>query len=106
MNRGIKGQSARQGNRKSEAAEEPAAEIPNDTMEGLQEKRFEIRTVPGFAEKADTKATQSLQGAITGDPMEGLTSELDALKFIPSSVRFGRGKGRGRGRGRGGFSTS
>jgi len=35
--------------------------------------------------------------------MEGLSGAMSALKFVPSSVRFG---GRGRGRGRGGFSRA
>lgn len=34
--------------------------------------------------------------------MEGLTGAMSALKFIPPSVRFGRGRGRGRG----GFSRT
>ena len=35
--------------------------------------------------------------------MENMTGAMTALKFVPSSVRFG---GRGRGRGRGGFARS
>jgi hypothetical protein len=34
--------------------------------------------------------------------MEGLTGAMSALKFVPPSVRFGRGRGKGRG----GFSRS
>ncbi|EKG12398.1 Zinc finger C2H2-type protein [Macrophomina phaseolina MS6] len=42
------------------------------------------------------------------DPMEGLTASMSLLKFVPPSIRFGRGggRGRGRGRGRGGFTRS
>jgi hypothetical protein len=36
------------------------------------------------------------------DPMESLTGAMSSLKFVPTSVRFGRGRGRGRG----GFSRS
>jgi hypothetical protein len=34
--------------------------------------------------------------------MEGLTGAMSALKFVPPSVRFGRGRGKGRG----GFSRT
>ena len=34
--------------------------------------------------------------------IEGLTSAMSALKFVPPSVRFGRGRGKGRG----GFSRT
>jgi hypothetical protein len=34
--------------------------------------------------------------------MEGLTGAMSSLKFVPPSVRFGRGRGRGRG----GFSRT
>jgi hypothetical protein len=37
------------------------------------------------------------------EDMEDLSGAMSALKFVPSSVRFG---GRGRGRGRGGFSRT
>lgn len=30
------------------------------------------------------------------DPMEGIINSMSALKFIPPSVRFGRGKGKAR----------
>jgi hypothetical protein len=36
------------------------------------------------------------------DDIEGLTGAMSALKFVPPSVRFGRGRGRGRG----GFSKT
>lgn len=36
--------------------------------------------------------------------MDGLEGAMSALKFVPTSVRFGRGGGRGRGRG--GFSKT
>jgi hypothetical protein len=36
------------------------------------------------------------------DEMEGLEKAMSALKFVPTSVRFGRGRGRGRG----GFSRT
>lgn len=40
------------------------------------------------------------------DPMEGLTASMSSLKFVPPSIRFGRGGRGGRGRGRGGFARS
>ncbi|OJD30867.1 c2h2 type zinc finger domain protein [Diplodia corticola] len=33
------------------------------------------------------------------DAMEGLTKSMSSLKFVPPSIRFGRGGGRGKGRG-------
>jgi len=51
---------------------------------------------------------EEVRGASLGeqkedDEMDGLSGAMSALKFVPTSVRFG---GRGRGRGRGGFSRS
>lgn len=41
------------------------------------------------------------QGSQDAD-MEGLTGAMSSLKFVPPSVRFGRGRGKGRG----GFSRT
>lgn len=42
-----------------------------------------------------TKATSSSDTA--ADPMEGLTSKMSSLQFVPHSVRLARGRGRGQG---------
>ncbi|OCH85345.1 hypothetical protein OBBRIDRAFT_321549 [Obba rivulosa] len=62
----------------------------------------------------DTARTQSRPKAASSNPVDTLTSSLDALSLVPSTIRFGRGArrgahghghghapGRGRGRGRG-----
>jgi hypothetical protein len=52
---------------------------------------------------AKDKGDRNKKGAERdGDEMNGLTDALSALKFVPPSIRFGRGRGKGRG----GFSRT
>jgi len=50
----------------------------------------------------DVVVTPSSSQEDQDEDMDGLAGAMSALKFVPTSVRFGRGKGRGRG----GFSRT
>lgn len=50
----------------------------------------------------DVSPTENKTGEKEDKDMEGLTDAMSSLKFVPPSVRFGRGRGRGRG----GFARS
>lgn len=69
------------------------------TLETANTKEDNEEGEPKSPESADAVTPQTSQD----DDMEGLSGAMSALKFVPSSVRFG---GRGRGRGRGGFSRT
>lgn len=60
----------------------------NEEEEGITEKKVE-KKAPARKEVSD-------------EMMEDLVGGISALKFVPPSVRFGRGRGKGRG----GFSRS
>ncbi|OMP82985.1 Zinc finger protein 511 [Diplodia seriata] len=49
------------------------------------------------ARDGTVSSSQTVDGV--SDPMEGLTKSMSSLKFVPPSIRFGRGGGRGKGRG-------
>jgi hypothetical protein len=51
---------------------------------------------------AEVLSTTTLDTPEEDGEMEGLTGAMSSLKFVPPSVRFGRGRGKGRG----GFSRS
>jgi len=61
---------------------------------------------PGFSEEESNKSASPEEPKILTPPndtdMDSLTGAMSSLKFVPQSVRFGRGRGRGRG----GFSRT
>ena len=83
------------------------------TEEPARNRSSTLETTTEIQDACDGKeATQeeSLEGSEVLTPgssqedadMEGLTGAMSALKFVPPSVRFGRGRGKGRG----GFSRT
>ena len=56
----------------------------------------------GHAMESDAGPVSTSPSSKGDDDIAGLTGALSALKFLPPSVRFGRGGGRGRG----GFSRT
>lgn len=74
----------------SDTLSEEEKEISTTTFE-QGEQMEEDQTVPGSSTQPDTL-------------MNDLAGAMSSLKFIPTSIRFGRGGGRGKGRG--GLSTS
>jgi hypothetical protein len=48
------------------------------------------------------EAGKGKEKAPVDEGVDSITSSMSSLKFVPSSVRFGRGRGRGRG----GFASS
>lgn len=62
----------------------------SDTQKGAEVEGKEVETLP---------TPPSLKEDVD---MDGLSGAMSALKFVPPSVRFGRGRGRGRG----GFSRN
>jgi hypothetical protein len=82
-------------------------------LTGTDEKAKRRESVRGKGDQhiSEGKAeTQSPEEAKIGTPlsrqedadMDGLAGAMSSLKFVPPSVRFGRGRGRGRG----GFSRT
>lgn len=72
--------SSKQSNEREELISRPndaSVPIKNDGMEGLE------TSVPVLKQE--------------DDQMKGLETAMSALRFVPTSVRFGRGRGRGRG---------
>jgi hypothetical protein len=66
-----------------------------------------INSTSGGDEKSQNGTEPSEKEAVSSPSsddadMEGLTGAMSSLKFVPPSVRFGRGRGRGRG----GFSRT
>jgi len=64
---------------------------------------------PGLSEEESNKSASPEEPKILTPPssrndtdMDSLTGAMSSLKFVPQSVRFGRGRGRGRG----GFSRT
>lgn len=57
---------------------------------------------PDRQQSSSTRTSRSGEAALTpssgasaGDGMDGLTKSMSALKFVPPSIRFGRGRGKG-----------
>lgn len=55
---------------------------------------MDSETLPEAPQMVEIKDSPSGDAKDVG--MEGLTDAMSSLKFIPTSVRFGRGRGRGR----------
>ena len=60
-----------------------------ENREDTKHDRAEDRGGEGGAVKSESERIE--------DDMEGLVGSMSALKFVPPSVRFGRGRGKGRG---------
>jgi hypothetical protein len=91
--------------RKSSAAQhmteiEERARRRNSTMETVDGAEKGGNEEQGESDESETGAPPA-QGRDDAD-MDGLAGAMSALKFVPPSVRFGRGRGRARG----GFSRS
>jgi hypothetical protein len=91
--------------RKSSAAQhmteiEERARRRNSTMETVDGAEKGGNEEEGESDESETGAAPA-QGRGDAD-MDGLAGAMSALKFVPPSVRFGRGRGRARG----GFSRS
>lgn len=94
------------------AASKHATDLPPPTVKGPQKKGKKKQNKKKDDQDNNTKGTDSTHEGTrpsseavneATDPMEGLTKSMSSLKFVPPSIRFGRG---GRGRGRGGFAKS
>lgn len=82
------------------ATSEPLSAINNAQQQKGKQKKDDVKPEQGERPSGSSGTADN-----TGDPMEGLTNSMSSLKFIPPSIRFGRG-GRGRARGRGGLARS
>lgn len=60
--------------------------------EGVETVAGRGGTLVGIDEKGKAKAVPS---AVPDAAMEDITSSLSTLKFVPPSIKFGRGRGRG-----------
>lgn len=79
---------------------EDRAKKRNSTLETIKsgadgDDKFQNETRPSEKEALSSSSSDDAD-------MEGLTGAMSSLKFVPPSVRFGRGRGRGRG----GFSRT
>ena len=94
--------------RKSSATQQTA-----NTEERARNRSSTLETTTEIGDTDDGKETNQVEspegskgltpGSSQDDTeMEGLTGAMSALKFVPPSVRFGRGRGKGRG----GFSRT
>jgi hypothetical protein len=94
-----------------------AAQHMTDIEERVRRRHSELKTIgatenqsvvqnireDGMGKTEDSEPNSVLTPSSQDDAdMEGLTGAMSALKFVPPSVRFGRGRGHGRG----GFSKT
>ncbi|KAF4634596.1 hypothetical protein G7Y89_g3497 [Cudoniella acicularis] len=91
--------------RRSSAAQnlmdsEERARKHSSTLETIVGKEGNFGNGEGDAE--NFKTSQHSSSTLADTDMDGLVGAMSALKFVPPSVRFGRGRGQGRG----GFSRS
>lgn len=82
-----------------ETAEKDDVDMETDSKEEESTERDEEQP-ESTADAKDDKTPDS-----DAKDMDGLSSAMSSLHFVPQSVRFG-GRGRGRGLGRGGFSKN
>ena len=79
------------------------ADPRNDTNADMEVDKPTIKSVEeGVASRGDALAEIDEKGkakavppAVPDAAMEDITSSLSALKFVPPSIKFGRGRGRG-----------
>jgi len=113
VNDGIDGRSSmlrsgpyRHGHRRRSSAAQKIAEARRQSasLEGdnVAETVAEDEGAAGEPSKSEEDSDSMPDSPKQDDLMEGLTGAMSSLKFVPTSVRFGRGRGRGRG----GFSRS
>ncbi|KAL1634055.1 hypothetical protein SLS58_010849 [Diplodia intermedia] len=81
----------------------PSSNSVNDVQQkgkkkGVKNADEQGGNAPG-TDSARDGTVPSSQTVDVSDPMEGLTKSMSSLKFVPPSIRFGRGGGRGKGRG-------
>jgi hypothetical protein len=74
----------------------------NSTMETLDTSEKQVGGGSENEAVKEKRAETAQDGSKNDVDTEGLAGAMSALKFVPPSVRFGRGGGRGRG----GFSRS
>ena len=72
----------------------------SSAREADRQGKNDFEEEPGQADDADV--AQKVPEPQEDADMDGLASAMSSLKFVPPSVRFGRGRGKGRG----GFSRT
>lgn len=86
----------------SEKARRRASTLDSANVTEKGEETMKVDVPEDEKQMEDLPAATNPAKAKENDDMEGLIGGMSALKFVPPSVRFGRGRGRGRG----GFSRS
>lgn len=76
------------------AAENTEAEEGKDVT-ASKEKVVEGSAKGNEGSKEDAPKENLADAAGTDDAMDDITESMSALKFVPPSIRFGRGRGRG-----------